>query len=57
LPTFVSNLLDGFQWIEYKTVHLAFSRLKGDRTGELPAEVLRALRSVGLVDGRVRRAT
>jgi hypothetical protein len=30
--------------------------LKGDRSGGLPVEVLRALRSVGLLDARVRRA-
>jgi hypothetical protein len=41
------------QIIQYDVVHLGFSKLR--ETGDLPAEVLRLLRTLGLVDGTVRR--
>jgi hypothetical protein len=43
------------QWIDYDAVYFSFSRLKDDRSGELPPEVLRQMRAQGLFDGRVRR--
>jgi hypothetical protein len=48
--------LNGFsQWIDYDAVFFGFSRLKDDRAGELPPEVLRQMRAQGIFDGRVRR--
>jgi hypothetical protein len=41
------------QVIQYNAVHFGFNKLR--ETGGLPAEVLRLLRSVGLVDGTIRR--
>jgi hypothetical protein len=43
------------QWIDYDAVFFGFSRLKNDRQGELPPEVLRQMRTQGIFDGRVRR--
>jgi hypothetical protein len=54
--TYMLVKLNGFsQWIDYDAVFFAFSRLKHDRQGELPPEVLRQMRAQGIFDGRVRR--